>query len=193
MRLFWLFCIFLLLLIPLSAQTPCGDLATQPGKWVQTPPTGKDVQAIKNINTAMSLFQRSVTGFTGGQAKTYTFTADLVDVPGKKFQGYTAAMLFLQFECIKGVIKPEAATDTWLYIGFNEFPFFRSNNIIGILQNCAEGFYCLPNGQQMYLSNYLLKDIFKGYPKLTPLHDPAAEAVFLSKSGQLPLRSVSEA
>ncbi len=188
-----LFIIFLIAVSDLSAQTPCGNLASQNGKWVQNPANGKDQQAVKNVNTAMSLFQKAVAGFTGGQAKTYLFTAGYLDVPVKKIQGATVAMLFLQYECINGVIKPEAATDTWLYIGFNEFPFFRSNNVIGILQNCAEGFYCLPNGQQMYLSNYVLKDTFKGFPKLTPLHDSAAEAVFISKSGRLPLRSVSEA
>lgn len=177
----------------LSAQTPCGDLATQQGKWLQTPPTGKDVQAVKNINMAMTLFQNSVKGFTGGQAKTYTFSSDLVDVPNKKIQAATVAMYFLQYECLKGVIKPEAETGTWFYVGFNEFPFFKSNNAVGVLKDCAESFYCLPNGQQMFFSQYQLKGEFKGNQKLVSLHHLDGEAVLLSKNGKLPLRSVTQA
>lgn len=193
MKFIFLISILLLSFLNLFAQTPCGDLAAQQGRWVQTPPIGKDAQAVKNINTAMSLFQKSVVGFTGGQAKTYTFTADLVDVPTKKIQAATAAMFFLKYECINGAIKPEAETGTWFYVGFNEFPFFKSNNAVGVLKDCAESFYCLPNGQQMFFSQYQLKGDFKGYSKLIPLHHLDGEAVLLSKNGRLPLRSATQA
>jgi hypothetical protein len=66
-----------------------------------------------------------------------------------KFPGYTVAMYFQQFECAAGKIKPEGATGTWFYIGFNDFPFFTGNNSVG------EDFR-LPHGQQMFYSNYRL-------------------------------------
>ena len=184
--------IVLIFVSNLAAQTECGDLSVIPGKWIQTPPTGKDPLGVKNINTVMSLFKKSVNGFSGGQAKTYTFSADPVDIPLKKVHGYSTAMYFSQFECVRGVVKPEAATGTWLYVGINEFPFFRSNNIIGIKDNCSESFYCLPNGQQMFFSKYNLKGTLKGYPRLTPIHDSDADAVFISKSSRLPLRPVTQ-
>lgn len=172
--------------VNLSAQTPCGDMGSQPGKWVKTPPTGKDRQSVQNINTAMTLFQQSVAGFTGGQAKTYTFTADWVNVSSGRFQGYTVAMYFLQYECVYGKMKPEAATGTWLYIGFNEIPFFTSNN------NAGEDFR-LPNGQQMFYSQYKSQGNFKGLTKLAPLHHTNAEAVFISDKNRLPFRAVTQA
>lgn len=45
----------------------------------------------------------------------------------------------------------------------------------------------------MFYSQYQLKGNFKGYPNLVPIHHEIAEAVFLSKSGRLPLRSVTQA
>lgn len=185
MKTFLFLSILLLSFVEFSAQTPCRNLQTQVGKWVQTPPTGKDLLAIKNINTAMSMFQKSVAGFTGGQAKTYLFTADWVDTRPVKVQGYTVAMNFLKYECVAGKIKPEAATDTWLYVGFNEIPFFRSNN-------SAEEDFRLPNGQQMFFSKYKFDGKYKEMNRLVPLQHTDSEAVFLSNANRLPLRQVTQ-
>ena len=192
MRTIFLVTILLFFWINSYAQTLCGNLETQPGKWVQTPPTGKDLLAVKNINTAMSLFQKSVVGFTGGQAKTYTFNAEWVDTRPYKFQGYTVAMLFSHFECIGGKLKSSGATDTWLYLAFNELPFFRSNHGVGQGGSGGDHFR-LPNGQEMFYSKYRLDGKLKGFSRLVPLQHTPAEAVFISNSNELPLRSVSQA
>jgi hypothetical protein len=186
MRLLLIVTTFITLSVNLSAQTPCGNLANIPGKWTQKPATSKDAQIVRNINSAMSLFQKSVGGFAGGQATAYLFTSSWVDTRPYKFPGYTIAMNFLQFECVAGKIKPEGATDTWLYIGFNEFPFFIGNNSAG-------DDFRLPNGQQMFFSNYRLNGKFKSFSRLTPLHHTNSEAVFLSKSNRLPFRQVTQA
>ncbi len=135
----------------------------------------------------MSLFQKSVAGFTGGQAKTYTFSSDWLDTRPYKIQGYTVAMFFSQFECIYSKAKPEAATGTWLYVGFNEIPFFRGNNAL------SEEMFRLPNGQQMFYSQYKLEGKYKNLNRLIPIHHTDATAVFLSKKERLPLRSVTQA
>ncbi len=168
------------------AQTPCGNLANLPGKWVQTPATSKDAKIVKNINSALSLFQKSVSGFAGGQANAKLFTSSWVDTRPYKYPGYTVAMYFQEFECIAGKVKPQGATGTWLYIGFNELPFFTSNNSAG------EDFR-LANGQQMFYSKYRLNGKFKSYSRLSPLQHTDAEAVFLSKSDRLPFRQVTQA
>lgn len=194
MKLLLILTIVFLSIANLSAQTPCDVLlANLPGKSVKNLAVGKNTQAVKNANTAMSLLQKSVTGFMGGQANLELFTSAWVDTRPYKYEGYTVTMYFRQPGCRDGKINVLDATGTWIYIGFNEIPFFRSNNILGLTNNCAEGFFCLPNGQQMFFSQYQLKGNFKGYPNLVPLHDAMAEAVFLSKSGHLPLRSVTQA
>lgn len=169
-----------------SAQGACGNVAAMPGKWVQDTPVGKDPVTVRNIKTVMSMFQKSVAGFTGGQARTYTFTSGWVDTRPYKFQSYTVALYLLQYECVAGKMKPEAATGTWLYIGINEIPFFNSNNN-------AEQSFKLPNGQQMFYSKLKLTNGFQGMTKISPLQHPDGEAVFLSNSNRLPFRQVSQA
>ncbi len=184
-KLFLILGTFIILSANLSAQTPCGNLANLPGKWTQKAAMAKDIQIVRNINSAMTLFQKSVAGFSGGQANAYLFTSSWVDTRPYKYPGYTVAMYFQQFECAAGKIKPEGATDTWLYIGFNEFPFFTGNNSAG------ENFR-LTNGQQMFYSEYKLQSNFKGFSRLTPLHHTDSEAVFLSTSNRLPFKQVSQ-
>lgn len=168
-----------------SGQIPCpADLTKIPGRVVVTPPKLKDPAALKNVRQAAALLEQSVKGFTGGEARIYTTEFKKADTATGNYRMYEVSMYFLKYECVGGIVKPEAATDLWVYFSFNRIPFFQGNNSVG---------YNLKNGQEMYYSKYSLGEKYKGFPMLTPLHHPNGKAVWISEQARLPLRSVTRA
>lgn len=166
-------------------QTPCpADLTKVPGKITVTPPKGSDPVAMRNIRQTIGLLEGLVQGVNGGEIRIYASGFGRADTAAGNHQLYEVAMYFLQYECVAGKVKPEAATDLWFYVSFNRIPFFESNNSVG---------HSLPNGQSMYYSTYRLIDDFRGFPMLTPLHHPNAKAVWISDRRRLPLRNISRA
>ncbi len=168
-----------------GGQIPCpADLTKVPGRVVVTPPQLTDPVALKNIRQATMLLEQSVKGFTGGEVRIYTSDFEKTDTSAGKYKMYEVAMYFLKYECVGGIVKPEAATGLWIYFSFYRIPFFNSNNDVG---------YTLNNGQEMYYSRYALGDSYKGLPTLGPLHHPNGKAVWVSEQARLPLRSVTRA
>ena len=182
------FCLFITVLFlagDVTGQIPCpSDLTIVPGRVVVTPPKLKDPVALKNIRQATALLEQSVKGFTGGEARIYSSDFEKTDTANGKYQMYEVAMYFLKYECVGGVVKPEAATDLWVYFSFNRLPFFQSNNTVG---------YTLKSGQEMYYSKYSLGERYKGFPLLSPLHHSNGKAVWMSEPERLPLRGVTQA
>ncbi|HQU86583.1 MAG TPA: hypothetical protein PKY59_25855 [Pyrinomonadaceae bacterium] len=175
-----------------SAQTQCGDLSAQPLTLSETPISGRDPKAVALAKNVSALMKKAVVGAKGGQIKLAPFTSGVVPFSGSKIQSFSLAMHFLHYECVGGKTKTSAATDTWMYVGVNEIPFFNANFSASKGEKAEESFK-LPNGNQMFLNRYKLDGDFNGFQQIKKLPDESVVEVLLSKSGKLPFRNVSQA
>ncbi|MCD9187772.1 MAG: hypothetical protein LUM44_15230 [Pyrinomonadaceae bacterium] len=176
----------------ISAQAQCGDLPSMPSILSETPISGRDPKAVALAKNVSALMKKAVSGAKGGQIKLAPFTSGIVPVPNSKIQSFTIAMRFLHFECVGGKPKPSAATDTWMYVGVNEIPFFTENFSASKGEKPEESFK-LPNGNQMFLNRYKLDGDFNGFQQIKKLPEESVVEVLLSKAGKLPFRNVSQA
>jgi hypothetical protein len=204
MRSKWLFAPSLMVFIGLSAQAQCTPQKAQAkaGHWIRvtddfamadhTFPKAQYPALLRRADKVLDLLEQADPSPTGLEARRYR------NIRGNSYSAngpvpFGATALYLSYYCVpdtaqfgntRGTIRPEAETQTWIYVFFNSLGWLEQEPLSGILHTAS--------GASVMVEPHHSSE-FQGTTLYQPMvHKPElTEAIIFTPDGRSPYKPLS--